>query len=131
MAFEVKGIAIMALPKRTGISAKTGEPWESRQYIIETQEQYPRKILFDVFGADKLAQFDIHKNDFVKVQFDISCREYNGKWFNQISAFRVEKINPDQPTTNAAPTNNPSSTSNATPTSNQGTPTVSSADDLF
>ena len=92
---ELIGKAIAALPVKSGVSQRTGEQWQSREYVIETQEQYPKKICFEVFGIDKLKEFNIRNNDLIKVHFDITAREYNGKWYNSIRAWKVEHVNPD------------------------------------
>ena len=92
---ELIGKAIAALPVKSGVSKKTGEQWQSREYVIETQEQYPKRICFEVFGTDKLKEFNIRNNDLIKVHFDISAREYNGKWYNSIRAWKVEHVNQD------------------------------------
>lgn len=87
---KVTGRAIEALPARKGISQRTGEEWITREYVIETQEQYPKKIVFEVYGRDNLEKFNIRKNDIITVHFDINAREYKGRWFNSIRAFKVE-----------------------------------------
>ena len=92
---EITGKAIAALPVKSGVSKKTGEQWQSREYVIETQEQFPKKMCFEVFGTDKLKEFNIRNNDLIKVHFDITAREYNGKWYNSIRAWKVEHVNPD------------------------------------
>lgn len=92
---DIIGKAIAALPVKSGVSQRTGEQWQSREYVIETQEQYPKKICFEVFGIDKLKEFNIRSNDLIKVHFDINAREYNGKWYNSIRAWKVEHVNPD------------------------------------
>lgn len=92
---ELIGKAIAALQVKSGVSQRTGEQWQSREYVIETQEQYPKKMCFEVFGIDKLKEFNIRNNDLIKVHFDISAREYNGKWYNSIRAWKVEHVNPD------------------------------------
>ena len=92
---EIIGKAIAALPVKSGVSQRTGEQWQSREYVIETQEQYPKKMCFEVFGTDKLKEFNIRNNDLIKVHFDITAREYNGKWYNSVRAWKVEHVNPD------------------------------------
>ena len=92
---QITGKAIAALPVKSGVSQRTGEQWQSREYVIETQEQYPKKMCFEVFGTDKLKDFNIRSNDLIKVHFDINAREYNGKWYNSIRAWKVEHVNPD------------------------------------
>ena len=90
---EIIGKAIAALPVKSGVSQRTGEQWQSREYVIETQEQYPKKMCFEVFGTDKLKEFNIRNNDLIKVHFDITAREYNGKWYNSVRAWKVEHVN--------------------------------------
>ena len=86
---EIQGKIIAALPERSGVSAR-GE-WKSQTYVIETQGQYPKKLAFDVFGADRITQFNLHVGDIATVFFDFDAHEYNGRWFNSVRAFNVEK----------------------------------------
>ena len=87
---ELQGKVIAVLPERSGVSAR-GE-WKSQTYVIETQEQYPKKMAFDVFGADRLAQFNIQSGEVINVSFDIDAHEYQGRYFNQIRAWNVTKV---------------------------------------
>ena len=87
---EIQGKVIAVLPVRSGVSAR-GE-WKSQTYVIETQEQYPKKMAFDVFGADRLAQFNIQSGEVINVSFDIDAHEYQGRYFNQIRAWNVTKV---------------------------------------
>ncbi|MBR5276442.1 MAG: DUF3127 domain-containing protein [Bacteroidaceae bacterium] len=87
---EITGKIIAVLPERGGVS-KTGNEWKMQEYVLETHEQYPRKMCFNVFGADKIAQFNIQAGDEMTVSFDINAREYNGRWYNDIRAWRVER----------------------------------------
>lgn len=87
---EIQGKVIAVLPERSGVSAR-GE-WKSQTYVIETQEQYPKKMAFDVFGADRLTQFNIQSGEVINVSFDIDAHEYQGRYFNQIRAWNVTKV---------------------------------------
>lgn len=86
---EIQGKIIAALPERSGVSAR-GE-WKSQTYVIETQGQYPKRLAFDVFGADRITQFNLQVGDIATVYFDFDAHEYNGRWFNSVRAFNVEK----------------------------------------
>ena len=88
---EITGKIIAVLPENSGTSARTGNPWMSQTYVIETQGQYPKKLAFDVFGEERIKQFNIKQGEELTVRFDIDAHEYNGRWFNQIRAFNVEK----------------------------------------
>ena len=87
---EITGKIIAVLPERGGVS-KTGNEWKTQEYVIETHEQYPKKVCFNVFGADKIAQFNIQAGDEMTVSFDINAREYQGRWYNDICAWKVER----------------------------------------
>ena len=102
---ELQGKIIVALPERSGTSAR-GE-WKSQSFVVETHDAYPRKMVFDVFGADRLARFNIQVGQEVMVSFDIDDHEYKGRWFNNIRAFDVRLVDPSavgaQPVAQAAP----------------------------
>ena len=87
---EITGKIIAVLPERGGVS-KTGNEWKMQEYVLETHEQYPRKMCFNVFGADKISQFNIQAGEEMTVSFDINAREYNGRWYNDRRAWRVER----------------------------------------
>ena len=66
-----------------------------RSYVIETHEAYPKKLCFDVFGADRMAQFNIQSGEEILVSFDIDAHEYQGRWFNSIRAWNVQRVDPN------------------------------------
>ena len=86
---ELTGRIIAVLPANSGVSARTGNPWMSQEYVIEVPGQYPRKCVFRIFGEDRIKQFNIQMNEDVTIQFDIDAHEYNGRWFNEIRAYNV------------------------------------------
>ena len=89
---EIQGKVIAVLEARSGASAR-GE-WKSQDYVIETHDAYPRKMVFGVFGADRISRFNIQLGQEVNVSFDIDAHEYNGRWFNNIRAFDVRQVDP-------------------------------------
>ena len=86
---ELTGKVIAILQANSGVSARTGNPWMSQEYVIEVPGQFPRKMMFRVFGEDRIKQFNIQAGKEITVQFDIDAHEYNGRWFNEIRAFSV------------------------------------------
>ena len=86
---DLTGKIIAVLPANSGVSARTGNPWMSQEYVLEVPGQYPRKCLFRIFGEDRIKQFNIQMGEDLTVQFDIDAHEYNGRWFNEIRAFNV------------------------------------------
>ena len=84
---ELQGKIIVVLPERSGVSQR-GNQWRSISYVLETQEQYHKKLAFDVTN-DKIDQLNIQLGEILTVQFDINAREYNGRWFNSVNAWNV------------------------------------------
>lgn len=89
---EIQGKVTNILPMRSGVSAR-GE-WKSQEFVITTEEQYPKMVYFQVFGEDRIISFALQLGEAVKVSFDISAHEYQGRFFNSINAWKVEKIMP-------------------------------------
>lgn len=89
---EIEGKIIAVLTAREGVSGRTGNAWKSQDYVIETHEQYPRKCCFTVFGNDRIAAMNIQSGEELRVSFDIDAHEYNGRWFNQLRAWRVMPV---------------------------------------
>ncbi|MCR4957315.1 MAG: DUF3127 domain-containing protein [Prevotella sp.] len=86
---DLSGKIIAILPASSGTSSRTGNPWMSQDYVIEVPGQYPRRMVFRVFGEDRIKQFNIQAGEDVTVQFDIDAHEYQGRWFNDIRAFNI------------------------------------------
>ena len=84
---EITGKIIAVLPTKSGTSAR-GTQWSSQTSVIETHEQYPKRVAFDVLG-DKITEFNLQVGEEVTVSFDINAREYNGKWWNSVNAWQV------------------------------------------
>ena len=70
---DLTGKVIAILPANSGVSARTGNPWMSQEYVIEVPGQYPRKMLFRLFGEDRIKQFSIQAGEEITVQFDIDA----------------------------------------------------------
>ena len=88
---EITGKIIQALPVQEGIS-KAGKPWKKRYYVLETQDTYPKKVAFYVFGEDRVNEFErtVQVGMLVRVSIDIESREWQGRWFTDISCWKVE-----------------------------------------
>lgn len=121
------------MPAQSGVSQRSGNAWMSQEYVMEVPGQWPRHIVFRIFGEDRIKQFNIQQGEQqVTIQFDIDAHEYNGRWFNEIRCYNVLRSvgqqpyqqQPAQPQTGAAPFP-PQVNSNGQPVQGQG-----SADDL-
>lgn len=91
------------MPERCGKSERTGTEWKVQEYVMETDEQYPRKMAFEVFGSERIANFNIKQGEVLTVSFDIDATEFNGRWYNRIRAWKVERNAQPQPDAQPAP----------------------------
>lgn len=80
------------MPAKEGVSQSTGNPWKSQDYVIETQEAYPKKCCFNVFGAEKIQEMNIQFGETITVSIEINANEYQGKWYNQVRAWKVQRL---------------------------------------
>lgn len=90
---EIKGKIIAALEPRTGVSQRTGNAWKTQEFVIETEGQYPKRCVFEVFGEDKLKEMAIAVGEYGIVSFDIDAHEFSRKdgttaWVNSAKAWR-------------------------------------------
>ena len=85
---EVVGKIILKLPLQSGVS-QAGNNWKKQEYVLETEDSYPKKVHFDFFG-DKADQFPLNVGDRVRLSFDIESREYNGRWYTSIRGWKAE-----------------------------------------
>ena len=90
MALELEGRIVRKLGVQTGTSARGA--WSKQEFIFEYQEgNYPTQVCMNVWGEDKVRELDKYQmNDRVKVSFNLSSREFNGRWYTDVRAWRIE-----------------------------------------
>ena len=94
MSFEISG---KITEIKDPASLKNGE-FTSLDFIVETEEKYNNVYCMNIFKSqDKAA--DVHKfvqyynvGDLVKVSFNIRCNEFNGKYYTNLSMYRVDRL---------------------------------------
>ena len=87
---EVVGKIIQVLPAQEGVG-RNGNPWKVQPYVLETLDQYPRKVHFEVFGEDRIKMNPCDIDQSVTVSFDIESREFNGRWYTSIRAWKIQQ----------------------------------------
>jgi len=85
---NLQGKIIQVMDEQSGESAKG--PWRKQEYILETDGQYPKQICFMAWN-DKINEFSIEKGHVVDVGIDLESREYNGRWYTDVKAWKVTK----------------------------------------
>jgi len=90
MSLQIKGKIQQILKPESGVS-RAGKEWKKQEFVIETEEQFPRKVCFTLFN-DKVSLVDgLSAGDEVEVAFNVESREFNGKWYHNINAWKIEK----------------------------------------
>lgn len=87
---EIEGKIIQELPMQSGTS-KAGNPWKKREWVLETFGTYPRKVKFHVFG-DRGDQMNIEPGRSYSLSFDLESREYNGRWYTDVSVYAAREL---------------------------------------
>lgn len=92
MSLSVKGKLSRKLSVESGTS-KAGKEWKKQSFLVDTGAQYNPEICFQLFGDDKIELLNHHnEGDQVEVSFNLSSKEYNGRYFHNIDAWRIENI---------------------------------------
>lgn len=90
---ELSGKITHVLPEKSGTSSR-GE-WRKQEYVIETPGEYPKQVCFMAWG-DRIDTFQIREGEELTVHFDLESREYNGRWYTDVKAWRVDRTAQDQ-----------------------------------
>ena len=97
MSLSIKGKISRKLNIESGTS-KAGKEWKKQTFLLDTGAQYNPEICFQLFGEEKIEMLNHHnEGDEVEVSFNLSSKEYNGRYFHNIDAWRIENINNNIP----------------------------------
>ena len=90
MAMELEGRIVRKLNVQTGTSARGA--WSKQEFVLEYQEgNFPSQVCMNVWGEDKVRDLEKYQvGDKVKVSFNLSSREFNGRWYTDVRAWRIE-----------------------------------------
>jgi hypothetical protein len=91
MSLSVKGKLVTILNLESGIS-RSGNSWKKQEFILETQEQFPRKVCFTLFNDKVSLLSGFAAGEDLEVSFDIESREFNNKWYHNINAWKIERV---------------------------------------
>ena len=88
---EISGKIFKVLPKETG-EGKNGT-WTKQSIVIETpHERYPKKVCVALWG-DLVTNNTFTEGVDISLEFDIESREFNGKWYTDVKAWRINNTN--------------------------------------
>lgn len=87
---EIIGKVISIMPIVTGTS-KAGNAYSIKSFVIETQETYPKKVCIELFGDQRINDNPIAVDQVITVSFDLESREFNGKWYTSVRAWKIQQ----------------------------------------
>jgi hypothetical protein len=87
MSFELSGKLFQVAPEVSG-QGRNGT-WTKQEFVVETTDQYPKKVCFTVWGEKAASLKSIRPGEDIRVSFDVESREYNGRWYTDLKAWRV------------------------------------------
>jgi hypothetical protein len=93
---QLTGKIIKVLPVRQGTSKNSGKEYYVGEYVVETEEDYPTKVHFTIFGEDKVKSYNLQEGDSVQIFFYVSSREYNERWYTDVRVRNIVKMAPGQ-----------------------------------
>lgn len=88
MDLKITGNVTQILEEQSGES-KNG-PWRKQDFVLETQGQYPKPVCITQWG-EKIEEFAVQEGEQITVHIDIQSREYNGRWYTDVKAWRVDR----------------------------------------
>ncbi|SIO08645.1 DUF3127 domain-containing protein [Algoriphagus halophilus] len=97
---ELSGKIIQVLPE-VGGNSRNGNAWRKQEYILETGGNYPKKVCLSIWG-DKIDQFSLQVGEQVTLGVDVESREYNGRWYTDVKAYKVDRTGNGAPSTPSA-----------------------------
>ena len=103
MNLQMTGIITEKLKVESGVSKATQKEWKKQTFVIDNGSEYNPLVAFSCFGEEKvdnLKQFK--KGASVTVSFNINSREYEGKYYTNVDAWKVEETkDADEPAVDA------------------------------
>lgn len=96
MAMDIKCKLLDKLAVQSGTSARG--PWSKQDFIVETLEQYPRKICMNVWGQDKVNELQgFNPGEMLTISINIESREFNGRWYTDVRAWKIQREGAAEP----------------------------------
>ena len=95
MDLTISGNVTQVLEEQSG-TGKNG-PWRKQDFILETQGEYPKPVCITQW-SEKIDEFNIQQGDRLTAYIDIQSREYNGRWYTDVKAWKIEKEGGQQST---------------------------------
>lgn len=101
MSFEMQG----TLHKKFEMEAKSAS-FQTREFVVTTEETYPQFVKFQLV-QDKCGIIEpYNEGQKIKVFFDLKGREWQGKYFTNLGAWKIEGLEAEKPSISNAGADN-------------------------
>ena len=76
---------------QSGVSKATNKEWKKLNFVVETTGEYAKSVAFNLFGGEKVDNFVKYNKvgQLVDISFDAESREYKGKYYTDLNAWKV------------------------------------------
>lgn len=101
---EIEGTLINILPLQSGVG-RNGNEWKKQDIIIQTDDNYPKAVCISLWGD--LTNESLKQGDKAHIQFNLESREFNGKWYTDVKAWKIELMNGSERPSNVSETKAP------------------------
>lgn len=93
--FMKKMKVVKLLDVQSGVSQQTGNPWKSREVVVESMENavHPDRYVARLFG-DAVDKFTANEGDVLGIGLRHSVREYNGRYYGETHISEFEQVQP-------------------------------------
>lgn len=103
MDLQISGTVKQILELQSG-EGKNG-PWKKQDFILETPGKYPKMVCVTQWG-DQVDQSAIKEGETITAYIDIQSREFKGKWYTDVKAWKIEKGEPKNSSEEQSPDDN-------------------------
>lgn len=92
MSLTITGKISQILEVESGTS-KAGKEWKKQNFVVDTGAQYNPTVCFTLFGDEKIEMLsNLSVGQEIEVSFNLSSREFNGKFYHNIDAWKIDAV---------------------------------------
>ena len=92
---EFEGVVWRVLPQIKGTSAR-GE-WVKQEVVFELPGEFNRKICVGFWGDKAQEAAMLKPGETIAVSANVESREYNGRWYTEVRAWRINRKSAAEP----------------------------------
>jgi hypothetical protein len=83
--------SIEGVLSKKGTETVVNEKLTKRDFVLRTDEKYKKEVCFSLVNKNTSLVDEFEIGDALKVHYNIDSREYNGKYYHNITAWKIER----------------------------------------